>query len=100
MDLPYLRHAGGVLLVYVAIKLWAQNGIHQRKIASAENLWDAVKLVAIADIAMSLDNVLAIAAAAQGHPALIVFGLVMSIPLIIAGATVIMTVLARLPILV
>ena len=65
-----------------------------------DTLWGAVRTVAIADIVMSLDNVLAIAAAAKGHPWLIGFGLLVSIPLIVAGATLIMALLARFPILV
>jgi YjbE family integral membrane protein len=100
LDLPYLRLVGGVLLVYVAIKLLAQDDVNEHDIESAENLWGAVKIVAIADVIMSLDNVLAIAAAAKGQPGLIIFGLILSIPLIVAGATLIMTLLTRLPVLV
>jgi YjbE family integral membrane protein len=100
LELPYLRLGGGVLLIYIAIKLLVQDDVNEDSVKSADNLWGAVKTVAIADIVMSLDNVLAIAAAAKGHPALIVFGLVLSIPVIIAGATLIMALLTRLPVLV
>ncbi len=67
---------------------------------SGETLWDAVKTVAIADAVMSLDNVLAIAGAARGDWALIVIGLLISIPLVVGGSTLIMMLLHRFPILV
>jgi predicted tellurium resistance membrane protein TerC len=67
---------------------------------AAEHLWRAVRIVAIADIIMSLDNVIAIAAAAGGNMALLVIGLGISIPLIVAGAALIMSLLDRFPILV
>jgi YjbE family integral membrane protein len=100
LELPWLRLVGGILLLYIAIKLLVQEEANEDSIDSADNLWGAVKTVAIADIVMSLDNVLAIAAAAKGHPWLISFGLLVSIPLIVAGATLIMALLNRFPILV
>jgi predicted tellurium resistance membrane protein TerC len=69
-------------------------------VKAGESLWRAVRIVAIADIVMSLDNVIAIAAAAKGDITLIIFGLVVSIPMIIAGAALLMAVLDRFPILV
>lgn len=100
LDLPWLRLVGGILLLWIAIKLLVQDEADEDSIDSSDNLWGAVKTVAVADIVMSLDNVLAIAAAAKGHPWLIIFGLVVSIPLIVAGATLIMALLTRFPILV
>ena len=100
LELPWLRLVGGILLLYIAVKLLVQEEADEESVASSENLWGAVKTVAIADIVMSLDNVLAIAAAAKGHPWLIGFGLAVSIPLIVAGATLIMALLSRFPILV
>jgi YjbE family integral membrane protein len=100
LELPYLRFVGGVLLLYIAVKLLLQEEANEDSVASSESLWGAVRTVAIADIVMSLDNVLAIAAAARGQPMLIMFGLLLSIPLIVAGATLIMAVLHRFPILV
>ena len=67
---------------------------------AVEHLWRAVRIVAIADIIMSLDNVIAIAAAAGGNMALLVLGLAISIPLIVAGAALIMALLDRFPILI
>ena len=67
---------------------------------AVEHLWRAVRIVVVADIIMSLDNVIAIAAAAGGNMALLVLGLAISIPLIVAGAALIMALLDRFPILV
>jgi len=100
LELPYLRFVGGMLLIYIAVKLLVQEEASEDSVASSETLWGAVRTVAIADIVMSLDNVLAIAAAARGQPMLIAFGLLVSIPLIVAGATLIMAILGQFPILV
>jgi YjbE family integral membrane protein len=100
LELPWLRLVGGLLLLWIAVKLLVQDEADEASVESSDNLWGAVRTVAIADIVMSLDNVLAIAAAAHGDMMLIVFGLTISIPLIVAGATLIMALLTRFPILV
>jgi YjbE family integral membrane protein len=114
MAYPFLKLIGGVLLLWVAVKLIVpEHSEGEGKIKAGENLWRAVRIVAIADIVMSLDNVIAIAAAAETagmrvDPAhagaikttLIVFGLATSIPLIIAGSALLMALLDRYPILV
>ncbi len=101
LELAWLRLIGGFLLIYIAVKLLTQSeDAGEDTIEDSDNIWGAVKTVAIADMVMSLDNVLAIAGAAKGQPWLIIFGLVISIPLIVAGATLIMKLLARFPALV
>lgn len=100
LELPWLRLVGGLLLLWIAVKLLVQDEADETSVESSDNLWGAVRTVAIADVVMSLDNVLAIAAAAHGDMTLIVFGLAISIPLIVAGATLIMALLTRFPILV
>jgi YjbE family integral membrane protein len=114
MAWPYLKLVGGILLFWVAIKLVVPEDEHgEGKIEAADNLWRAVRIVAIADIVMSLDNVIAIAAAAEtaaaqvniAHAtgikgALVIFGLATSVPLIIAGSALLMALLDRYPILV
>jgi YjbE family integral membrane protein len=114
MTYPYLRLIGGLLLFWVAIKLVVEDESGAGgKVESAQNLWRAVRIVAIADIVMSLDNVIAIAAAAETAAAsvdlahatamkvtLIVFGLATSVPLIIAGSTILMALLERFLILI
>jgi YjbE family integral membrane protein len=100
LELPWLKLIGGFLLLWIAIKLLTQDEADEADIHGSDNLWGAVRTVAIADVVMSLDNVLAIAAAAKGNTGLIVFGLAISIPLIVAGATLIMALLTRYPVLV
>jgi YjbE family integral membrane protein len=100
MLLPWLKIVGGVALFYIAAKLLVPEDEDEGETEATEHLWRAVKIVAIADIIMSLDNVIAIAAAAQGNMALLVIGLGVSIPLIVAGAALIMALLDRFPILV
>jgi YjbE family integral membrane protein len=86
MLLPYLKLIGGLALFYIAAKLLVPEDPDEDQTEAVEHLWRAVRIVAIADIIMSLDNVIAIAAAAQGNMALLVLGLAISIPLIVAGA--------------
>jgi YjbE family integral membrane protein len=101
MGLPFLKLVGGVALLWIAIKLLVPDESHgEDSVKAGESLWRAVRIVAIADIVMSLDNVIAIAAAAKGDITLIIFGLIISIPMIIAGAALLMAVLDRFPILV
>jgi YjbE family integral membrane protein len=100
MLLPYLKLIGGIALFYIAAKLLVPDDPDEDEVEAVEHLWRAVRIVAIADIIMSLDNVIAIAAAAQGNMALLVIGLAISIPLIVAGAALIMALLDRFPILV
>jgi YjbE family integral membrane protein len=100
MTMPWLKLVGAALLMWVAIKLVGPADEHHGETASADNLWKAVRTIAIADAVMSLDNVIAIAAAAKGSVALIAFGLLLSIPLIVAGSAIIMRVMERFPALI
>jgi YjbE family integral membrane protein len=98
--LPYLKIAGRLALFYIAAKLLVPDEPDTSETEAVEHLWRAVRIVAVADIIMSLDNVIAIAAAANGNMALLVLGLAISIPLIVAGAAATMALLDRFPILV
>jgi YjbE family integral membrane protein len=114
MTYPYLKLVGGALLFYVAIKLVAEDvDGEDQGVESAQTLWRAVRIVAIADIVMSLDNVIAIAASAESAAALvdiahasalkatlIIFGLATSVPLIIVGSAILMALLERYRVLV
>jgi YjbE family integral membrane protein len=100
MTQPYLKLIGGIALFYISVKLLVPEDPDEDEVEAVEHLWRAVRTIAIADIIMSLDNVIAIAAAAQGNMALLVIGLGISIPLIVAGAALIMALLDRFPILV
>ena len=99
MAVPFLQAVGGALLVWIAIGLArGSNGNHDVK--AHESLWHAVGTIAVADAAMSLDNVVAIAAVARGDHWLFIVGLALSIPLIVVGATLISKLLEKLPVLV
>jgi YjbE family integral membrane protein len=100
MLLPYLKIVGGLALLYIAAKLLVPDDPQEDGTEAVDHLWRAVRIVAVADIIMSLDNVIAIAAAAGGNLALLVLGLAISIPLIVAGAALIMALLDRFPILI
>jgi YjbE family integral membrane protein len=114
MAIPFLKLAGGLLLLWIAVKLILPNDDHaDGSVKAGDTLLRAVWLVTVADIVMSLDNVIAIAAAAESAAAridfahaltmktvLIVFGLATSVPLIIAGSAMLMRLLERFPILV
>jgi YjbE family integral membrane protein len=122
MVFPFLKLIGGIALFWIAIKLLVPEEEHdESKVKAADRLWPAVRIIAIADIVMSLDNVIAIAGAADSAAvkmaasytaqqaidlayyakiSLIVFGLATSVPLIIAGSALLMAMLDRFPILV
>ncbi|ALK08860.1 TerC family protein [Blastochloris viridis] len=101
MVLPYLKLVGAGLLVWVAVKLVVpEHDGAEGKLAPADTLWRAVRIIAVADAVMSLDNVIAIAAVADGSIVLIAFGLIVSIPLIVAGSAVLMRILERYPALI
>ncbi|GLR88698.1 TerC family protein [Bradyrhizobium iriomotense] len=100
MALPYLKLVGGLALIVIAAKLLVPENEDEDGVASASHLWQAVQIVVVADIIMSLDNVIAVAAAANGSVPLLVLGLAISVPLIVAGAALIMALLSKLPILV
>jgi YjbE family integral membrane protein len=99
MVLPYLKLAGGLALLWIAANLLVPED-EGDDVTAGTSLWHAIRIVVIADIVMSLDNVIAVAAAANGELPLLVIGLAVSIPMIIAGAALIMLVLDKLPILI
>ena len=99
LDVQFLKFAGGLLLLWIAVKLLAADEAGD-EVAGGSTLWEAVKIVALADIVMSLDNVLAIAAAAKGDTQLIIVGLLISIPMVVFGSALIVGLLRRWPLLV
>jgi YjbE family integral membrane protein len=99
MTLPFLKLVGGVALFWVAYNLVLPDTDDQ-EIEAVGTLWRAIRIVVVADIVMSLDNVIAVAGAAHGNYLLLGLGLAISIPVVIAGSAAIMAVLAQLPILV
>src|SRR5215467_9691988 len=101
MTLPYLKLVGGIALFWVAIKLVAPQPHDAEDTPEAvEDLWRAVRVVVVANIVMSLDNVIAVAAAAKGNYLLLGLGLAVSIPIVIAGSALFLAILERFPIVV
>lgn len=101
LTLPYLRLAGAIALIWIAIKLLApQPHDEEGSTEAAHDLWRAVWIVVVADIVMSLDNVIAVAAVAKGQWVLLIIGLSISIPVVIAGSAIILWLMERFPILV
>jgi YjbE family integral membrane protein len=96
LTVPWLMTIGSVLLFWIAVKLLVEDG-EEKDIQESSNVWGAVRTIAIADLVMSLDNVVAIAAAAKGNWSLILIGLATSMPLIIFGATLVMWLLTKAP---
>jgi YjbE family integral membrane protein len=101
LKLSWLKIVGGLLLVWIGIKLIAEEeGEGGPDVQASDRLLAAVRTVIIADVVMSIDNVLGVAAAAKGSLLLLVFGLVVSVPLVIGGAQLIMRLIERFPILI
>jgi YjbE family integral membrane protein len=97
---PYLKLIGGALLIWIGIKLIADEDDADHKIKASDRLLAAVWTIIVADLVMSLDNVMGVAAAAKGSMPLIIFGLIISIPIVIVGSQIIMKLIHRFPILV
>jgi YjbE family integral membrane protein len=101
LKLSWLKIIGGVLLVWIGVKLIAEeDGEGGPDVQASDRLLSAVRTVIIADVVMSIDNVLGVAAAAKGSLLLLVFGLVVSVPLVIGGAQLIMRLIERFPVLI
>jgi YjbE family integral membrane protein len=99
LKISFLKIIGGLLLFWIAVKLlMSEDG--DANVKSSDNLIQAIKIILVADLVMSLDNVVAVAAAAKGSILLLVLGLAISIPLVIFGATILMKLMERYPIIV
>ncbi len=99
LGIPWLKAIGAVLLLWIAVKLLLPE-TGDEHVTPQDSLWRAVRTVAIADAVMSLDNVVAIAAVAKGDVPLLVFGLVVSIPLVMVGSQIILKLIDRFPVIV
>jgi YjbE family integral membrane protein len=102
LAIPYLKIVGAVLLLWIGVKLLLPEDEGDHTISSSDKLWAAVKTVIIADLVMSVDNVLAIAGAAQGahqehQLPLVIFGLLVSIPIIVGGSQLVLKLMERFP---
>jgi len=100
LTLPYLKLIGGLLLLWIAVKLLLPEHEGGHEIKPQGNMWGAIKTIVIADFVMSVDNVLAVAGAAHGDIPLLVIGLLLSIPLILYGSTLILKLIGRFPVII
>lgn len=100
LKLSYLKLVGGILLFWIAVKLLIPEGDGTDEVHASDNLWVAVRTILIADLVMSLDNVIAVAAVAKDSLTLLVLGLLISIPLVIFGATILMKLMGRYPVII
>lgn len=99
MEVPFVQVVGSILLLFIAIKL-LRGDEGEENIASSSNMREAIKTIVVADLVMSLDNVLAVAGAANGNMVLVMIGLAISIPLIIWASQLLMGLMKRFPIIV
>lgn len=99
LDIPYIQAVGGVLLLYVAYKLLKPHDEHAN-VHEAGSLREAIQTIVLADVVMSLDNILAVGAASDGHIWLLIFGLLLSIPILLFGSGLVARLLTNYPVLV
>ena len=97
---PYLKIVGAVLLLWIGIKLVGEQDGGEHNVDASNNLLSAIWTILVADLVMSLDNVMAVAAAAKGNIPLIVFGLIVSIPIVVVGSQLIVRLIERFPVVV
>ncbi|NBW78596.1 MAG: TerC family protein [Betaproteobacteria bacterium] len=100
LQLPYLQVVGGLLLLYIGVQLLSEEDDGEGESKEAGGLMAAIRTILIADLVMSLDNVIAVAAAAKGNEVLLLLGLAISIPLVIFGSTLMIKLMERFPIIV
>jgi YjbE family integral membrane protein len=98
---PYLKIIGAILLVYIGVTLMLDDDDGDGEVGGDRgSIFAAIRTILIADLVMSLDNVLAVAAAAKGNIPLLVIGLALSIPLIVFGSTLLLKIMERFPIII
>ncbi|WP_084213561.1 TerC family protein [Thermicanus aegyptius] len=100
LEIPFLQVLGGVMLLWIAYKLLSEEEEPKRQIQGGKTLWSAIGTIITADFIMSLDNVLAIAATANGSIPLIVIGISISVPIMIFGSQLVLSLMERFPIIV
>jgi len=105
LNLPYVKLVGALLLIWIGVKLLSADDDGDHNVNSSDKLWQAVKTVVVADLVMSIDNVIAIAGAAEGAGGdhklpLVVFGLLVSIPIIVWGSQLVVKLMDRFPIVI
>jgi YjbE family integral membrane protein len=100
LAIPYLKVVGGVMIIWIAIKLFLEDSSDHNDIKSSDSFFKAIRVILVADFVMSLDNVIAVAAASKGSMFLIIFGLVLSIPLVVGTSTFLLKLIDRYPVII
>jgi len=105
LQVPYLKFVGGLLLLWIGVKLLADTGDSHGEIPASDRLLAAIRTIVVADLVMSIDNVIAVASAAEQaggehQLTLVIFGIAVSIPIIIWGSTLVLKLMERLPIII
>ena len=100
LQYPYLKIVGALLLLYIGVQLLAEGDDDESSVVEHTMLWAAIRTIMVADLVMSLDNVIGVAAAAKGNVVLLIIGLAISIPLIVFGSTVMLKLMERFPIII
>jgi YjbE family integral membrane protein len=100
LELSFLQIIGGVLLLYIGAQLLSEDGDEDEGEVEKASLFAAIRTILIADIVMSLDNVIAVAAAAKGNMTLLILGLAISIPMVVFGSALMIKLMTRFPIIV
>ena len=95
LQLPLVQLAGGILLLWIAVKLLRQSNGGETKVRDATTVWQAIWIIILADLIMSTDNVLAVAGASEGNFYLLLFGLGLSIPIVVIGAVFVSMLMSR-----
>ncbi len=98
LEVEYVQFAGGVFVLWIAVKVLKDAREQEREVASPGELWRAIGSIMVADLTMSTDNILAVAGASKGNIWLIVFGLALSIPLVVSSSTFLARVMDKYPV--
>jgi len=99
LKIPGLLLAGGIMLIWIAYKLLTEKKDHE-DVKAGTSLWAAIRTIIIADAVMGLDNVIAVAGASHGSPLLVIIGLLISVPIVVWGSTVILKLIERFPVII
>ena len=97
LTIPYLQLAGGIVLALIAYRLVRPDDGRRHEVSAARSLPEAIAIILVADAAMSTENILGVAAAAHGDVSLLIFGLALSIPIVLFGSTFVVGLLERFP---
>ena len=98
MQILFLKTVGAIILIFIGINLIAGEETDAKEVAERNTLLGAIKTIIIADVIMSLDNVLAIVGATDGHLGMLIFGMIISVPIIIFGSTIVLKLMDRFPV--